>query len=1171
MKKIFKIFTFSFLLIGIFLCSSCDLSNIEFPNFGDLGGETKPDEKQQLRDIYKLAVSQGYKGTYSEWLQDLKGDQIELRAANGYVQWRYTETTEWKNLISLNDLAGEAGKDGVDGLTPYVGANGNWWIGKTDTGVSSSGKSAYEVFIEKNPEYPGDENQWLDDLINGRLSDTNYKYYTVKFDDGSGETKEQKVLARYPIEKPVNPTKSGYIFTGWYVDGVKWNFEANVVLKDLTLKAGWVKSNVSPTIYFNNVYSDETNIYFDIYVDTICNIEAIALYKGGELVQTLEDLSIRQFSNLLSGVDYRIDVIYSYDLNDGMGKLQNTISYSIMTNSKNNPSVMPWITETTHNSITFMIDDYDEDNVSKYLYAEIYLNETLIKKIEADNFVFTDLLANTYYHIKIYIEYDYNNGLTPTVSTYDLYATTNPLFVPSIYLNTSSSTQNNITGEIGVVDTSDILVIKSIDLYNGDVLVSTGKDFKFDYKDLTSNTNYTVKVNYEYDINDGNGVVSKTESFDIATHPVYELLSTSVLNTSVILEGETIHLHAVVDNPSEATFTRAVVNGKSYYVNAASTSKNVYVNISTDEVGDVELKLDKLIATINGNEFDYYTEKNNSVTATIYQKLNIKSFEITNEDLEKINFIYGKDKVYGKVTLSNPVGYDLNSLTMNSNVYILNQNLFKKDNEIYYFEIPYLSNTYAGWHDNVITEYTYSNELISKTENINIRAEKIYSISSSDIVEIKTIDDLKNINTYEYKYYQLANDLDFTGIEWEPLQYIYGIFDGNGHSIKNMKIAKQYTDTNVHVGLFTYFEGVICNLTLSELTYMIDYIVTDQNYYSIYIGGFASYINNHVNFYNCHIDNNSSISFNYTSNSNNYNDSYYLGSFAGVGNCDIYNSSNSANISLNRHILYFGVFVGDNGNTYNSYNTGNITFENYSTNELRFIGGWNNNEIVNCYNTGAINKNYDLTFEKYYQKISNSLILGVSNPNKVLNWTNKTYSFETNGGKNIQDYIGIVVDKLPTPKKEGHKFVGWWDNEKFEGEAISTPYYSTADCKLYAKWLPIEEDISNLITNDPTYPFREKEGIIYSTIHEKNVSYSNSNYILTAKEKIRVYYETYSYGMSGGANVYYGNSYTENNLSMSGYVDLNPGEYLKFNVFVQYQSTDPYKLEIRELVVCKLD
>lgn len=32
---------------------------------------------------------------------------------------------------------GTNGKDGVDGQTPYIGKNGNWWIGNEDTGVKA--------------------------------------------------------------------------------------------------------------------------------------------------------------------------------------------------------------------------------------------------------------------------------------------------------------------------------------------------------------------------------------------------------------------------------------------------------------------------------------------------------------------------------------------------------------------------------------------------------------------------------------------------------------------------------------------------------------------------------------------------------------------------------------------------------------------------------------------------------------------------------------------------------------------------------------------------------------------------------------------------------------------------------------------------------------------------
>ena len=41
------------------------------------------------------------------------------------------------------NLGKVVGADGKDGLTPFIGENGNWWIGKKDTGV----KAAAEVAV----------------------------------------------------------------------------------------------------------------------------------------------------------------------------------------------------------------------------------------------------------------------------------------------------------------------------------------------------------------------------------------------------------------------------------------------------------------------------------------------------------------------------------------------------------------------------------------------------------------------------------------------------------------------------------------------------------------------------------------------------------------------------------------------------------------------------------------------------------------------------------------------------------------------------------------------------------------------------------------------------------------------------------------------------------------
>lgn len=64
----------------------------------------------------------------------------EVAQKNGFTG---TET-EW-----LNSLKGDAGK------TPYIGANGNWFIGETDTQVSATPKISY-VELENKPTLNGE-------------------------------------------------------------------------------------------------------------------------------------------------------------------------------------------------------------------------------------------------------------------------------------------------------------------------------------------------------------------------------------------------------------------------------------------------------------------------------------------------------------------------------------------------------------------------------------------------------------------------------------------------------------------------------------------------------------------------------------------------------------------------------------------------------------------------------------------------------------------------------------------------------------------------------------------------------------------------------------------------------------------------------------------------------
>lgn len=65
---------------------------------------------QDGKSAYEIAVQQGYSGSEQEWIASLAG---------------------------------------VSGETPYIGGNGNWFIGAVDTGVSATPSMSYSDLTDK--------------------------------------------------------------------------------------------------------------------------------------------------------------------------------------------------------------------------------------------------------------------------------------------------------------------------------------------------------------------------------------------------------------------------------------------------------------------------------------------------------------------------------------------------------------------------------------------------------------------------------------------------------------------------------------------------------------------------------------------------------------------------------------------------------------------------------------------------------------------------------------------------------------------------------------------------------------------------------------------------------------------------------------------------------------
>jgi len=156
------------------------------------------------------------------------------------------------NPINLGNVVGQPGEKG-DSLENIVldndGVLSVTYAGQTTTlgnVKGAAGQSAYELYKQYNPEYTGDESQWIDDLCNGRLNGD--KTIIISFDSNGGSQVDQQVLADDSrISRPQDPVLDGYDFEGWYLDGEKWSFLNHVAVNDMTLVAQWTKQKATLT------------------------------------------------------------------------------------------------------------------------------------------------------------------------------------------------------------------------------------------------------------------------------------------------------------------------------------------------------------------------------------------------------------------------------------------------------------------------------------------------------------------------------------------------------------------------------------------------------------------------------------------------------------------------------------------------------------------------------------------------------------------------------------------------------------------------------------------------------------------------------------------------------------------------------------------------------------
>lgn len=203
--------------------------------------------------IYQLYLAEGGKLSYEEWLATVRGEKGE---PGHTYEVTIGENGNW--FIDGKDTGIHAqGEKGDKGDTGEKGETGD----KGDKG--DTGKSAYEKYKEAHPEYNKTEEEWLDDLLNGRLGEI--ITHTVSFNtNGGSEVANQTVNHGEKVNKPADPTRDGYTFEGWYYQNEPWSFIGYVVTEDMVIEAKWKAIDYTAT-FFNDdgtVLDNQENVHY---------------------------------------------------------------------------------------------------------------------------------------------------------------------------------------------------------------------------------------------------------------------------------------------------------------------------------------------------------------------------------------------------------------------------------------------------------------------------------------------------------------------------------------------------------------------------------------------------------------------------------------------------------------------------------------------------------------------------------------------------------------------------------------------------------------------------------------------------------------------------------------------------------------------------------------------
>ena len=265
-----------------------------------------------------------------------------LRIGYIFIGWSEDYTNVYKNTICIAQYEKDTNITFEYKVT-FVDYNGTILKediveeGKSATAPQNPERSGYN-FIGWDKDYTNVTKDMIIVALYEKVQDVEVTKYTVTFITNCETVIEsQEIEKGNKVTEPINPTKEGYTFDGWYLNNEKWSFVGYVVTSDIVLVAKW-NINTYNIIYELNGGSVNNPKTYTVEDEIILNNPTKEHYEFiGWTTDTIQDpklnVVIKNETNDKHFTAHFIPTKYTITFNENGGSEAEDIKFTIETNN----------------------------------------------------------------------------------------------------------------------------------------------------------------------------------------------------------------------------------------------------------------------------------------------------------------------------------------------------------------------------------------------------------------------------------------------------------------------------------------------------------------------------------------------------------------------------------------------------------------------------------------------------------------------------------------------------------------------------------------------------------------------------------------------------------------------------------------------------------------------